>query len=195
MNFCVFASTNGTDLQAIIDEMQAGKMEGIDLKFVLVNQESCGAAEKAKKAGIPLVFINQKNIHGKKMKMEVYDRLLYTICQQYEVDLIVLVGWMRILSPWFVQQFPKKIINVHPSLLPKYPGMDMKVHQAVLDNEDPESGMTIHYVDEKVDHGEIILQKSVKIEVEETAESLKEKVQELEKKWYPEVIRDLSRKD
>ena len=192
MNICVLASTNGTDLQAIIDEMGRGKMPGIDLKFVLVNKEDCGAAEKAKKAGIPLLFLDSRDKHGQAMPREAYDELLYEACRVYEINLIVLVGWMRILSPWFVKQFPKKIINIHPSLLPKYPGMDLDVHQAVLDNREKESGMTIHYVDEDVDSGEIILQKSVAIEEGETVENLKKKVQELEKRWYPDVIRGLA---
>lgn len=189
MNICVLASTNGTDLQAIIDELQAGKMPGIELKFVLVDREECGAAEKARKAGIPLVFLNPLGPDGKKLDREAYDRQLAAHCHSYGIDLIVLVGWMRILSPWFVKEFAKKIINVHPSLLPKYPGMDLNVHEEVLRKGEKESGMTIHYVDEGVDTGEIILQKTVAIESGETVESLKKKVQELEKAWYPEVIR------
>lgn len=192
MNICVFASTNGTDLQAIIDEMKTGKMPGIDLRFVLVDKEDCGAAEKARKAGIPLIFLNPKTPDGGKLEREDYDRRLHLICQQHHIDLVVLVGWMRILSPWFVKQYLKRIINVHPSLLPKYPGMDLDVHREVLKHGEKESGMTIHYVDEDVDSGEIILQKSVAVEAGETVESLKKKVQELEKKWYPEVIRRIA---
>lgn len=167
-------------------------MPDIELKFVLVDREDCGAAEKARKAGIPLVFLNPLGPDGKKMDREAYDRQLAVHCQSYGIDLIVLVGWMRLLSPWFVQQFAKKIINVHPSLLPKYPGMDLNVHAEVLKNGEKESGMTIHYVDEGVDTGEIILQKTVALEPGETVESLKKKVQELEKRWYPEVIRRLA---
>ena len=191
MNFCVLASTNGTDLQAIIDEMKAGTMPGIDLKFVLVDNESCGAAEKAKKADIPVVFLNPKDPQGQKIDREAYDRQLAAVCHSHQIDLIVLVGWMRILSASFVRQFPKKIINIHPSLLPKYPGMDLNVHAEVLRNHEKESGMTIHYVDEGIDSGEIILQKSIPIAAGETVESLNEKVQALEKHWYPEVIRRL----
>lgn len=192
MNLAVFASTNGTDLQAILDEMKAGKMPGIELKFVLVNKEDCGAAQKANKAGIPLVFLDPKSKEGSLLDREVYDRHVDKVCEMYQVDLIVLVGWMRILSPWLVKKWQKKVINVHPSLLPKYPGMDLDVHQAVIDAGEKESGMTIHYVDEGVDTGEIILQKKMVVTPAETAQSLKEKVQELEKKWLPEVIRKLA---
>ncbi len=192
MNISVFASTNGTHLQAILDEMKDGKMPGVELKFVLVNREDCGAAEKAGKAGTPLVFLDPKTKEGKLLDREVYDRHVDKVCEMYEIELIVLVGWMRILSPWFVKKWAKKIINVHPSLLPKYPGMDLDVHQAVIDAGEKESGMTIHYVDEGVDTGEIILQKKVNVAPGETAESLKEKVQTLEKKYLPEVVRELS---
>jgi phosphoribosylglycinamide formyltransferase-1 len=193
MNICVFASTNGTDLQAVIDEMKAQQMPGIDLKFVLVNKEDCGAADKARKAGIPVIFLNPKDPAGKLISREIYDQHIDTVCKQYEIDLIVLVGWMRILSPWFVKQYPKRIINIHPSLLPKYPGMDLDVHKAVIDAGEKESGMTIHYVDEIVDHGEIILQKKIPVALNETPETLKTKVQALEKHWYPEVIRRAAR--
>jgi len=183
MNIAVLASTNGTDLQAMIDE-------NIPISCVLVNKKDCGAAEKAKNAGIPLIFLDFLDINGEKLDRESYDRQLALILKAYEIDLIALVGWMRILSPWFVQQWPQKIINVHPSLLPKYPGMDLDVHQEVIENGESESGMTIHYVDEEVDHGEIICQKSVPLEAGETPESLKAKVQGLEKEWYPKVLRD-----
>lgn len=191
MNICVFASTKGTVLQAIIDEIKAGKMPGVNLKFILVDKNDCGAVEKAKKEGIPLVYLNPLS-NDKKIGRKEYDEQLAVFCEKYNIDLIVLAGWMRILSADFVNKFPKKIINIHPSLLPKHPGMDLDVHKAVLDNNEKESGMTIHYVDEGVDTGEIILQKSVPIEPGETPESLKAKVQELEKRWYPEAIRRIA---
>jgi phosphoribosylglycinamide formyltransferase-1 len=92
-----------------------------------------------------------------------------------------------------VHRYGGRIINIHPSLLPKYPGMDIDVHQAVIDAGEKETGMTIHYVDEELDHGEIILQKKVPVEAGETPETLKAKVQALEKKWYPEVIREIQK--
>lgn len=192
MNIAILASTNGTDLEAIIDEMKGGKMPGVELKFVLVNRENCGAAEKARYAGIPVVFLDPRTKQDKVLGREVYDRHIDKVCKMYEIDLIVLVGWMRILSGWFVKQYPKRIINVHPSLLPKYPGMDLDVHAAVIEAGEKESGMTIHYVDEGVDTGEIILQKMLPVVAGETPESLKIKVQVLEKKWYPEVIKKIA---
>jgi phosphoribosylglycinamide formyltransferase-1 len=96
---------------------------------------------------------------------------------------------MRILSAGFVKKFENKIINVHPSLLPKYPGMDLDVHAEVLRNKEKETGMTIHYVTEELDAGPILMQKSIPILPDDTPESLKERVQGLEKESYPEAIR------
>jgi phosphoribosylglycinamide formyltransferase 1 len=217
MKICVFASTNGTDLEAVLGEMQQGKLKGIDLKFVLVNKADCGAAEKAKAAGVPLIFLDaysrpdiprsiksttpslpvrQAGLSGEgldKISRRQYDSYIASVCEAYEVDLIVLVGWMRLFSADFVKRFERKIINIHPSLLPKYPGMDTDVHRAVLDSGDTETGMTIHYVDEGMDTGEIILQKKCPVDANDTVETLKTKVQALEKEWYPEVLRKLAK--
>lgn len=186
MNIAVFASTRGTDFQAIIDALEAGNLPGVDLKFLLTNKKDCGAVEKAKKHGIKVVFVDPK---GK--TREEYDRELVAICLREKIDLICLVGWMRILSPIFVRAFGGKIINVHPSLLPKYPGMDLDVHAEVLRNKEKETGMTIHFVTEDVDSGPILIQKSIPVLPDDTPESLKGRVQELERKYYPEAIRML----
>lgn len=186
----VLASTNGTDLQAIIDEMKAGKMPGIELAAVVSDKKACGAIERAREHGFETHFVDPT---GK--SREEFDREVADIFKEKNVDLIVLVGFMRILSAEFVRQFPKKIINVHPALIPKYSGKSFfgsNVHEAVLAAGEKESGMTIHYVDEGVDTGEIILQKTCPVLPEDTPDTLKARVQELEKKWYPEVIKGLS---
>lgn len=187
MNIAVFASTRGTDFGAIIDEWLAGKLPDVKIAFLLTDKKDCGAVEKAKNANIPVHFIAVQNL-GR----EEYDRKIAQILDAENIDLICLVGWMRLFSSWFVKKYHKKIINVHPSLLPKYPGMDLNVHAEVLKNDEKETGMTIHYVDEGVDTGEIILQKSIPVMPADTPETLKGRVQELEKKWYPEVLRMLS---
>lgn len=184
-NIAVLASTNGTDLQAIIDEMKAGKMEGINLKIVLANRQ-CYAIERAEHEGYKTKVVQEKNPERDKKFIE--------LLEQENIDLVVLVGYMRILSPEFVRRF--KIINVHPSLIPKFSGKDFfgqSVHEAVIEAGEKETGMTIHYVEEGVDTGEIILQKTVKVDQNDTPETLKEKVQELEKKYYPQVIRELAK--
>lgn len=189
-NIAVLASTNGTDLQAIIDEMKAGKMAGINLALVASNRKNCYALQRAKEQGYETKFINPKD-----KTREEFDEKMASVIIDHKVDLIVLVGYMRILSPQFIRKFPRKIINVHPSLIPKFSGKDFfgqSVHEAVIAAGETESGMTVHYVDEGVDTGEIILQKSCPVVQRETPESLKEKVQKLEKLWYPEVIRKLA---
>jgi phosphoribosylglycinamide formyltransferase-1 len=181
----VLASTRGTDLQAIFDEIDAGLMLGIEVSVVASNVEDCGALEKAQVHGTRAVFVNPA---GK--SREEFDKELVKALG--DVDLVCLIGYMKILTPVFVKAFEGKIINVHPALLPKYGGKGFygeNVHEAVLKNGEKMSGMTIHYVTEDVDGGPILLQKTVEIEPGETAESLKNKVQMLEKKYYPEAIR------
>jgi len=189
----VLASTKGTDLQAIIDEMNDGKMPGIELAVVLSNKEDAFALERARNAGFKAVFVNPK---GK--TREEYDLELAHILKEHNIDLVVLIGYMRILSPGFVRQFPRRIINVHPALMPKFSGpgyFGANVHEAVLKAGEKETGCTIHFVDEGVDTGEIIVQKKVAVTPDDTPDTLKEKVQALEKKWYPEVIRRFAKNE
>lgn len=189
MNIAVFASTNGTDFQAILEEYERGKLPGVKICFLLTNKKDCGAVVKARNHGIPVIFVDPKGKGG-----GGYDEEISKICLEQQIDLICLVGWMRILSPRFVGAFKNRIINVHPSLLPKYPGMDLNVHAEVLKNKEKETGMTIHFVTAEVDKGPILLQKSLPVLANDTPESLKTRVQALEKVWYPEAIRMLAAK-
>lgn len=183
----ILASGNGTDLSAIYQEMDEGKMPGIEVAVVISNRVDAPVLERARTRNIKAVFIDPK---GK--SKEEYDEELVRLMKEAGVDLVCLIGYMKILTPVFVSAFPRHIINVHPALLPKYGGngwYGMKVHEAVLANGEKESGMTIHYVDIGVDSGAMVLQEKVAIEPGETPESLKAKVQELEKKAYPEAVR------
>ncbi|MFA4891669.1 MAG: phosphoribosylglycinamide formyltransferase [Candidatus Gracilibacteria bacterium] len=187
----VLASTRGTDLQAIIDEMKAGKMPGIELACVLSNKKSAYALERAREQGYKAIFVNPAN-----RTKEEFDARLVEILEEHKVDLVVLIGYMRILSTTFVRKFAHRIINVHPALIPKFCGPNYfgaNVHEAVLKAGEKETGMTIHYVDEGCDTGEIILQKTCLVHPNDTPDTLKERVQALEKKWYPEVIRMLAK--
>jgi phosphoribosylglycinamide formyltransferase-1 len=187
----VLASTKGTDLQAIIDEMKAGKMGGIELAVVISNKKDAYALERAKAQGYKAIFVDPKNL-----TREEFDEHLAEIFEENKVDLIVLIGYMRILSPSFIRKFPHKIINVHPALIPKFSGKNFfgaNVHEAVLQAKEKETGMTIHYVEEEVDAGEIIIQQKCEVLPADTPETLKEKVQAIEKKWYPEIIRRLAK--
>jgi len=172
MNLAVFVSTRGTDLQAIIDALKNGLLTGVDLKFVLSNKSDCYGLDRARKAGFKTVYIN-----GQGKKREEFDLECLGVCQEHSIDLIVLIGYMRIMSKVIVEPYYKRIMNIHPSLLPKYPGMDLDVHQAVLSNNEKESGCTLHWVTSDLDAGPIIRQEKVLIEPKETVETLKEKVQ------------------
>lgn len=188
----VLASTNGTDLQAIIDEIETDKMPGIELSVVISNKETCRALRRSIEQGYHAVFLDPKD-----RTREEYDEEVARVLEENEVDLVVLVGYMRILTKPVLEKFKGRIINVHPSLIPKYSGKDFfgsNVHKAVLANHESQTGMTIHYVDEGVDTGEIILQKTVDVAPDDTPETLKLKVQNLEKIWYPEVIRQIAKK-
>lgn len=186
MKIAVLASTRGTDLQAIIDEIKAGRLKNVEIACVVSNVKNCYALERAHSHGIKTHFIDSKE----KSRIE-FDREMATILKNEKVDLIVLVGYMRILTPYFVGEFKGKIINVHPALLPKFGGKNFfgsNVHEAVLAAHETETGMTIHFVEENVDSGKIILQKTCPVLPDDTPEALKDRVQALEKEWYPKVI-------
>lgn len=183
----VLASTRGTDLQAIIDELKAGKLPGVELSVVLSNKKDCYALQRAREQGFKAIFVRSKG-----RTREEFDQRMQEILDKHQVDLIVLVGYMRLLSKAFVNHFRYRILNVHPALLPKYGGggcMDLNVHEEVLKNGDTVTGMTIHFVTEVCDGGPIVVQKEVAVDLDDTPDTLKDKVQALEKKWYPEVIR------
>ena len=183
VKIAVMASTKGTDLQAIMDAIKSDKLDA-ELKIVLANKE-CYAIERAEKSGFKteiVLFDKEKDTR------EGYDKRVAEVLEKEEVELIILVGYMRLFSAWFAKKYENKIMNVHPSILPSFPGMDRSVHEEVLEYGCKVSGCTIHFVDEGMDTGPIIAQEIVKISNDETVDSLKEKVQNLEKELYPKVI-------
>ncbi|QQR54703.1 phosphoribosylglycinamide formyltransferase [Candidatus Peregrinibacteria bacterium] len=187
----ILASGNGTDLDAIYKEMDEGLLPDVEVAVVLSDKETAPVLEKARVRGIRAEWVNPRTEAGELRSREDYDRELAQ--RMGDVDLVCLVGYMRILTPVFIRVYsPTRILNVHPALLPKYGGngwYGMKVHEAVIANGEKESGMTIHFVDFGVDSGPMILQKKLAVEPGETPETLKAKVQELEKRAYPEAIR------
>lgn len=185
IRIAVLASTRGTDLQAIIDEIRANRLNA-ELACVVSNVKDCYALERAKTQGFEAIFVDPQ---GK--SREEFDAEMVEILKKHNVELVVLVGYMRILSPVFVRAFPRRIINVHPALLPKYGGKGFfgeNVHEAILNAKEKETGCTIHFVEEGVDTGRIIIQKKCTILPNDTADALKERIQALEKEWYPKVI-------
>ena len=183
INLGVLGSTNGTDLQSILDAIGAGKLDA-KVSVVISNRENSYILERAKKHNTPNFFINHK---GK--AREDFDSEMTNILKVHNVDLILLIGFMRILSSTFCSNWAGKILNVHPSLLPKYAGgMDTNVHEEVLKNNDKETGCTIHLVTDEVDGGPIIIQKRCEVDSNDTIDSLKSKVQILEGEAFLEAI-------
>tara|TARA_B100001123_G_scaffold394219_1_gene474814 strand:+ start:833 stop:1390 length:558 start_codon:yes stop_codon:yes gene_type:complete len=170
-------------LQPVIDSIESGLLTA-EIATVISNRKKSGILERARNHSLPDVFISAKD-----KEREVVDQEISEILVLEQVDLILCVGYMRFLSKGFVDQWYGKIANVHPSLLPKHPGlMDLAVHQAVLDAGDTETGCTVHLIDEGVDSGPILVQKKVDVEEGDTAESLKAKVQPLEGEAFIELI-------
>ncbi len=181
----VLGSTRGTDLQFIIDKIEVGELDA-KIELVLSNRPEAFILERAKNHNLNTLCIESK---GK--KRTEFDNLVAIEINKYNPDVIVLIGFMRILSPEFVNKFVNKIINVHPSLLPKFAGgMDCDVHAEVIAANELESGCTVHLVTAEVDGGRIISQKKCEVELGETPESLKTKVQKLEGEALVEVIRN-----
>jgi phosphoribosylglycinamide formyltransferase-1 len=187
VRLAVLGSTNGTDLVPVVGAERSGSLSA-SVNVVISNNESSGILKKARHYGIENYFICHKN-----KKRGVFDFEMSQILENKKIDLILLIGFMRILSPGFVDRWGGKIINVHPSLLPKYAGgMNNDVHESVLAAGDKETGCTIHLVTKEVDGGPILLQKSCPVFENDSVESLKERVQELEGKAFIEVINNWS---
>jgi phosphoribosylglycinamide formyltransferase-1 len=187
VRLAVLGSTNGTDLVPVVGAERSGSLSA-SVNVVISNNESSGILKKARHYGIENYFICHKN-----KKRGVFDFEMSQILENKKIDLILLIGFMRILSPGFVNRWGGKIINVHPSLLPKYAGgMNNDVHESVLAAGDKETGCTIHLVTKEVDGGPILLQKSCPVFENDSVESLKERVQELEGKAFIEVINNWS---
>ena len=179
----VLGSTNGTDLQAILDSIN-NKTINASVNIVVSNREHAYILERARTHGVDASFVSHKN-----KTREEFDREVTRLLEEHNVNLILLIGFMRILSKGFCHRWQDKILNVHPSLLPKYSGgMDTNVHKEVLLNGDSKTGCTIHFVTEDVDGGPILIQKSCPVENGDTVDTLKTKVQALEGQAFVEAI-------
>jgi len=177
----VLISGNGSNLQAIIDACKSGMIDG-NVVGVISNKANVFGLERAKKNNIPSEVINHNNFGTR----EDFDQELVTSIKSYQPDLIVLAGFMRILSPIMTSAFKNKMINIHPSLLPKYPGL--KTHEQVIANNDAEHGVTIHSVSEELDGGPIIAQSRIVVHKNQQLEDLIERIHKIEHKIFPKVI-------
>lgn len=178
----VLISGNGSNLQALIGACTA---DDFPAKIVLVisNVETAFGLTRAQNAGITTAVIP----HGNYPNREAFDRMVDASLKTHDIELVVMAGFMRILSHWFVNEWSGKLINVHPSLLPKYKGLN--THARALEAGDAEHGATVHWVTPELDSGKIILQKAIPILADDTAETLKARIHTLEHEVYPEALR------
>lgn len=174
----VLISGSGSNLQSFIDHVANGQLD-LNLAVVVSNRENAFGLQRAAKAGIPQELV----AHDKFPNREDFERALAEVLDKHSVDLIILAGFMRILSPWFVNKFAGRILNIHPALLPAYPGLD--THQRVLDAGDQQHGSTVHFVTEELDGGPLIMQGRLDIRRGETAAELAARVQSIEHQIYP----------
>jgi phosphoribosylglycinamide formyltransferase-1 len=177
----VLCSGRGTDLQSIIDAIEAGQVPA-EIAIVLTDKEAY-ALERAKKAGIEAVCVDRKQFEGR----EPFEKALIEKLEAAGVTLVVLAGFMRILTPYFVGHFAGRIMNIHPALLPSFPGAH--AHRDVLAYGVKVSGCTVHFVDEGTDSGPIIMQAAVPVLDDDTEETLGARVLKEEHRIYPECIR------
>lgn len=179
----IFASGAGTNAARILEKFR--NHDEARVALVVCNRPGAGVVSVAAQYEVPVVFVEQNNFRN--------DGYLNDLVA-HKIDFLVLAGFLWKIPETLIKAFSNKIINIHPALLPKYGGKGMyglRVHQAVIDNGDKESGISIHYVDEVYDNGEIIFQKTCPVLPEDTAISLAERVSALEHKYYPEIIKSL----
>jgi phosphoribosylglycinamide formyltransferase-1 len=179
----VLGSTRGTALQGILDAIESGALNA-EIVAVVSDKQSALILDRAEKHGVPALFFDPTGL-----KREAYDAQVSSALHEFGVELVLLIGYMRIVSAKFVEMWKGRLLNVHPSLLPAFGGlMNQKVHEAVLAAGVRETGCTIHQVTEEVDGGPIVLQKRCPVLPGDTVEMLKDRVQVLEQSAFVEVL-------
>jgi len=182
LNLGVLASGRGSNFQSIIDEIEKGSLIA-EIRLLIVDNPSAYAIERAKKHSIECIYINPKEFDSKhSFFMHIAEEL-----KQRDVELIILAGFMRIVGKPLIEAFPNRIMNIHPSLLPSFPGLHGQ--KQAIDYGVKISGCTVHFVDEGIDTGPIIIQASVPVSPDDTEETLSERILKMEHKIFPEAIR------
>jgi len=185
-NLAVLASGSGTNLQAIIDAIKKKKLKA-KIKIVISNNSDAYALTRARKNKIKALHLTLKQFSSERE----FDQKLISILKKEKIDLIALAGYMKKLSPSVISKFKNKIINIHPALLPKFGGKGMfgiHVHEAVLKSKAKTTGVSVHLVDERYDHGPIVFQKEVPVKKNDTPQNLQKRVLKIEHQVYPYVI-------
>jgi phosphoribosylglycinamide formyltransferase-1 len=178
----VLLSGRGSNFEALAESVTAGRIPNAEIALVVSNREGAAGIEKAKARGI-----GTRVIPSKGLQREEHDRLVVAALQEKGVELVCLAGYMRLLSPLFVRAFPGKILNVHPSLLPAFPGLEAQ--RQALEHGVKVSGCTVHFVDENLDAGPIVIQATVPIRDDDTAETLSERILREEHRIYSEAVK------
>ena len=180
-NLGILLSGRGSNFEAIADNVASGKLPA-RISVVISNRTDAGGIESAKRRGLKALVIPSKGI-----PREQHDQQVVAALKENEVDLVCLAGYMRLLSPWFVQQFPRRILNIHPSLLPAFPGLEAQ--KQAFDYGVKVTGCTVHFVDEHLDHGDIIVQKVVPVLDSDDDHTLALRILEQEHIAYTEAVR------
>lgn len=178
----VLLSGRGSNFEALAESIAAGRIPNAEIVIVISNREGAPGLERAKARGIPA-----RAIPSKGLERETYDRQVAAVLDEHRVDLVCLAGYMRLLSPFFVTKFPGRILNIHPSLLPSFPGLESQ--RQALEYGVKFAGCTVHFVDENLDAGPIILQAIVPVLDEDTEATLSEKILKEEHRIYSEAVK------
>jgi phosphoribosylglycinamide formyltransferase 1 len=178
----VLLSGRGSNFEALAASVTSGRIPNAEISIALSNREDARGIEKARALGIEARVISSKGL-----EREAYDKLVVAVLQEKRVDLVCLAGYMRLLSPQFVAAFHNRILNIHPSLLPAFPGLEAQ--RQALEHGAKFSGCTVHFVDENLDAGPIVLQACVPIEDADTPETLSERILREEHRIYAEAVR------
>ncbi|MBN1623564.1 MAG: phosphoribosylglycinamide formyltransferase [Clostridia bacterium] len=186
----VFASHGGSNMQAIIDACRDGTIDG-EVSVVICNNSTAYAVDRARAAGIPVYHLSGSNYPD----ADDLDEAMLLVLEKHKVNLVVLAGYMKKMSPAILKKFSNRVLNIHPALLPRHGGSGMygmKVHEAVIADEDTETGATVHLVNDKYDDGSILGQVVVKVEEEDTPDILAKKVLPQEHMLYVETLRRIA---
>jgi phosphoribosylglycinamide formyltransferase 1 len=185
LRIAVLASGRGSNLQAIIDAIEAGQVQA-RIVAVISNKKEAVALERARKHGLPDLFVDPKPFAGRPDSREAYDHELLDVLRKHDVELVLLAGYMKIVTTVLVNAYTNRMMNIHPSLLPSFPGLD--VQKKAIEWGCKLAGCTVHFVTEGVDEGPIILQAAVPILDGDTPESLAARILEQEHKIYPRAV-------
>src|SRR5438309_58113 len=178
----VLLSGRGSNFEALADSISAGRVPNVEIALVVSNREGAPGIERARERGLATRVIPSKGL-----EREPYDRQVVAALREANVDLICLAGYMRLLSPFFVAAFPQRILNIHPSLLPAFPGLESQ--KQALDYGVKFAGCTVHFVDENLDAGPIVLQAVVPVEDHDTEETLSTRILKEEHRIYSEAVK------